>query len=106
VHQFIDMHDIGDALIRAGLAEPVLDVEPFTLTYDDALELMRDLKAIGAHNAAASRPAGLTGRQRLAAMRAAYERFRSGGRLPASYEVVFGQAWGTIRKHTRRRAPK
>ncbi len=94
VHRFIDMHDIGDALVRAGVSEPVLDVESFTLTYDDTLVLMRDLKAIGAHNVAAGRPAGLTGRGRLRAMSAAYESYRTAGRLPATYEVVYGQAWG------------
>lgn len=94
VNRFIDMHDIGDALLRARLSEPVLDVEHFTLTYADARALMRDLKAIGAHNVTAGRPAGLTGRGRLHAMSAAYERYRSDGRLPATYEVVYGQAWG------------
>jgi malonyl-CoA O-methyltransferase len=94
VHRFIDMHDIGDALVRAGLSEPVLDVEPFTLTYDDTFALMGDLKAIGAHNAAAGRAPGLTGRGRLSAMSAAYEHHRSAGKLPATYEVVYGQAWG------------
>lgn len=93
VNQFLDMHDIGDALVRAGLAEPVLDVERFTLTYADTLALMRDLKAIGAHNVTAGRPMGLTGRGRLARMSAAYEAFRRDGKLPATYEVVFGQAW-------------
>jgi malonyl-CoA O-methyltransferase len=94
VHRFIDMHDIGDALVRTGLAEPVLDVEHFTLTYDDVRDLMRDLKSIGAHNVSAGRPAGLVGRGRLEAMKQAYEQFRQDGRLPATYEVVFGQAWG------------
>ncbi len=94
VNRFIDMHDIGDALMRAGLAEPVLDVENYTLTYADARELMRDLKAIGAHNVTAGRRRGLTGRRRLDAMLAGYEQYRREGRLPATYEVVFGQAWG------------
>jgi len=94
VSEFADMHDVGDGLVRAGLAEPVLDVERFTLTYPDVFGLMRDLKAIGAHNAAAQRPRGLTGRGRLLAMQAAYERHRREGVLPATYEVVFGQAWG------------
>lgn len=93
VNQFLDMHDVGDALVRAGLAEPVLDVEHYTLTYDDTLTLMRDLKAIGAHNVTAGRPMGLTGRGRLARMGGAYEAFRREGKLPATYEVVFGQAW-------------
>lgn len=94
VNRFIDMHDLGDALVRARLAEPVLDVENFTLTYDDTLALMKDLKAIGAHNVTAGRPAGLTGRGKLQAMMAAYEQRRTDGRLPATYEVVYGQAWG------------
>ncbi|HSG64391.1 MAG TPA: malonyl-ACP O-methyltransferase BioC [Gammaproteobacteria bacterium] len=96
VNRFIDMHDIGDALVRADLAEPVLDVERYTLTYDDVRGLMRDLKTIGAHNVNAGRARGLTGRGRFEAMLAAYESWRSDGRLPASYEVVFGQAWGPL----------
>jgi malonyl-CoA O-methyltransferase len=94
VHRFIDMHDIGDALVRAGLAEPVLDVERFTLTYDDVRGLMGDLKSIGAHNVSAGRPTGLMGRGTLRAMTDAYEQFRKEGKLPATYEVIFGQAWG------------
>jgi len=93
VNRFIDMHDLGDALVRAGFAEPVLDVERYTLTYDDARQLMRDLKDIGAHNVTAGRPRGLTGKTTLARMLAAYEGFRRDGKLPATYEVVFAQAW-------------
>ncbi len=93
VNRFIDMHDLGDALVRAGFAEPVLDVERYTLTYDDARGLMRDLKEIGAHNATAGRARGLTGKSTLARMLAAYEGFRRDGKLPATYEVVFAQAW-------------
>ncbi len=96
VNRFIDMHDLGDALVRAGFAEPVLDVERYTLTYDDARGLMRDLKAIGAHNATAGRAHGLTGKATLARMLAAYEGFRREGKLPATYEVVFAQAWCPI----------
>jgi malonyl-CoA O-methyltransferase len=94
VSRFLDMHDIGDALVRAGLAEPVMDVDYFRLTYDDVTDLMRDLKAIGASNATAGRSRGLTGRRRLDAVRAAYEQFRQEGRLPATWEVVYGHAWG------------
>jgi malonyl-CoA O-methyltransferase len=93
VNRFIDMHDLGDALVRSGLAEPVMDVERFTLTYGEVIDLMRDLKTIGARNANAGRPRGLTGKGGLARMNAAYEKFRHEGRLPATYEVVYGQAW-------------
>jgi malonyl-CoA O-methyltransferase len=96
VSQFMDMHDIGDALVRAGLAAPVLDVERYTLSYTDVRRLAADLKAIGARNATAGRPKGLTTPRRFGAMQAAYERYRTGGRLPATYEVVFGQAWAPV----------
>jgi malonyl-CoA O-methyltransferase len=103
VHPFTDMHDIGDGLIRAGLSEPVLDVSRFTLTYPDVGALMRDLKAIGSQNATADRPRGLTGRSRMAAVANAYETYRSDGVLPATHEVVFGQAWGAIERPDRER---
>jgi malonyl-CoA O-methyltransferase len=93
VIQFIDMHDLGDALVRAGFAAPVLDVERYTLSYTDVRALAADLKATGARNAAAGRLKGLTGPRKFAAMQAAYEIHRRNGRLPATYEVVFGQAW-------------
>ncbi len=94
VNRFLDMHDIGDALVRAGFADPVMDLDRHTLTYADARALMRELKANGAHNVTAARPLGCTGRDRLARVEAAYERFRGvDGRLPATCEVVYGQAW-------------
>lgn len=93
VSRFIDMHDIGDALVRAGFTAPVLDVERFELTYDDALGVMRDLKAIGAHNAAEGRNRGLLGRGFLQKLNDNYERFRKDGKLPATYEVVYAHAW-------------
>jgi malonyl-CoA O-methyltransferase len=96
VHPFIDMHDVGDALVRAGFAGPVLDVERYTLEYPEVRALAADLKAMGAHNAAADRPKGLTGRGKFSAMQAAYEVHRREGRLPATCEVVFGQAWTPI----------
>lgn len=95
VSRFLDMHDIGDALVRAGLTEPVLDVDYFCLTYNRVTDLMRDLKAIGASNAAVGRNRGLTGRGRFRAVEAAYDEQRVDGRLPATWEVVYGHAWGT-----------
>ncbi|MBK1691877.1 malonyl-ACP O-methyltransferase BioC [Ectothiorhodospira mobilis] len=94
VSDFVDMHDIGDALVRAGFADPVMDMERMTLTYGDVRGLMGDLKAIGATNAAQGRGRGLTGPARLRAVEMAYEAFRDGeGRLPATYEVIYGHAW-------------
>ena len=93
VSRFIDMHDIGDALTRAGFSAPVLDVEHYTLTYDDVKAVMTDLKAIGAHNATAGRARGLQGRGFLQQLAQNYEQFRVDGKLPATFEVVYGHAW-------------
>jgi malonyl-CoA O-methyltransferase len=94
VSRFIDMHDIGDALVRAGFNAPVLDVERFTLTYDDVKSVMRDLKSIGAHNATDGRARGLLGRSYFARLEAEYEQFRQhDGKLPATFEVVYAHAW-------------
>lgn len=93
VNAFYDMHDIGDALMRTRMVTPVMDVEYFTLTYPDVVQLMRDLKALGGHNVTAGRPHGLTGPRRLKAMTNAYERYRRDGQLPATYEVIYGHAW-------------
>lgn len=94
VNRFLDMHDVGDAIAHSGLAEPVLDVERVELGYPDTLSLMRDLKAIGAHNVTAGRPRTLVGKARLRRMTDAYEAFRRGGALPATYEVIYGASWG------------
>ena len=93
VNRFVDLHDLGDLLVDAGFADPVMDMELITLNYADVVALMRDLQAIGARNAHANRAAGLRGRRLLAALRDAYEPARREGRLPATFEVVYGHAW-------------
>lgn len=104
VNQFIDMHDIGDALLHDGFAEPVMEAEVLTVTYDTVDEVMRDLKAIGANVTSirsadtsgdneGEAPRGLTGKQALQKVRDRYEEFRANGVLPASYEVIYGHAW-------------
>lgn len=99
VNQFTDMHDIGDAMVRARLADPVMDMEMITITYLEGMTLMRDLKVLGAHNVNAGRNPGLTGRARINAVLDAYEKFRSAdGLLPASYEVLYGHAWRAERE--------
>jgi len=100
VNHFVDVHEVGDALVRAGLMEPVLDVDRVEVGYPDALSLMRDLKAIGAHNVTAGRPRALVGRARLKRMQDAYEAFRRDDRLPATYEVIYGASWGAAGRRT------
>ncbi len=93
VSRFIDMHDIGDALTRNGFSSPVLDVERYTLTYDNVKSVMTDLKSIGANNATQGRGRGLTGKNFFKQLAAQYEQFRLDGKLPATFEVIYGHAW-------------
>ena len=93
VHAFIDMHDIGDALLRAGLHDVVMDTERMTGRYADLATLTRELKQLGVSNAASGCSKCLTTSASLVALEAAYEDFRRDATLPASFEVVFGHAW-------------
>ena len=101
VNQFIDMHDIGDALLQDGYAEPVMEAEVMTVTYDTVDEIMHDLKAIGANVTATNSQGkrfnkGLTGKSVLQTVRQAYESFRNDDVLPATYEIVYGHAWKPV----------
>jgi malonyl-CoA O-methyltransferase len=99
IHRFIDMHDLGDALMRAGLAEPVMDAERLTVTYPDLDALLRELTASGSSNVAQGRARGLTTRSRLASLRKVIEPTMKQGALPISVEVVYGHAWaGQMRR--------
>jgi malonyl-CoA O-methyltransferase len=93
VSRFTDMHDIGDMLVHAGYQNPVMEMEQITLTYENLKTLMQDIKRIGAHNASADRPRGMLGRRAWQQLEQSYEGYRLEGRLPATYEVVYGHAW-------------
>ncbi len=93
VHRFIDMHDIGDALLRAGFGDPVMDMQMLTVTYREQKRLFEDLRLGGHANARADRPRGLSGRTRWQADLARLEQTRRDGRLPVTLELVFGHAW-------------
>ncbi len=105
VNEFTDMHDLGDELIHAGLAEPVMDMDILTLTYNDAISVMKDLKAIGANtilkNQQKEVESGLITPNKLKRVIAHYESFRKNKVIPASYEVVFGHAWKTKQRATK-----
>jgi malonyl-CoA O-methyltransferase len=93
VSPFASIAQFGDALVHAGFRNPVLDRDEFVHGYDDLPALMRELRAIGATNALATRRHTLTGKSRFAAAASAYESAHRNGRLPATWEVVYAQAW-------------
>jgi malonyl-CoA O-methyltransferase len=89
---YLDMHDLGDALAGAGFADPVMDMEHFTLTYRALPDLLRDLRGAGTR-AGRTGARGLRGREWLQRAARRYEAARRDGLLPATYEVVYGHAW-------------
>lgn len=93
VSGFLDIQQIGDALLGAGFRDPVLERDVFTLTYPDLRSLMHELRAIGATNADSGRRRSLMGKSHLQQVTEAYEAYRENGSLVATYEVVYAQAW-------------
>jgi malonyl-CoA O-methyltransferase len=92
VNRFTEIHDIRDKLARNGFAAPTMDMERITLPYDEVIDVMRDLKAIGAHNVNQGRRRGLTGKTTWRKAINRYEMLRTGGKLPATFEVIYGYA--------------
>ena len=91
--QWWDMHDIGDAMVVAGFADPVMDQERISLTWADGEALLRDLRALGG-NFAPTRFAGCRGRAWRKKLLAELESLRtSDGRLKLSLELVYGHAF-------------
>jgi malonyl-CoA O-methyltransferase len=95
VHGFLDMRDLGDIMLHGGFSDPVVDVERVVRHYDDVRKVLHELKQIGAHNVAAGRSRGLTGKGRFAHFREVYESMAGERGIPATYEIVFGSAWIT-----------
>jgi malonyl-CoA O-methyltransferase len=94
VHAFIDMHDVGDALLRNAFADPVMDVEQLTVTYPSFDALVREARELGVTNVAAGRPQGLGSKRKLLALREAYDKVRGAMEpLPVTLELVYGHAW-------------
>ena len=93
VSRFADMHDIGDALVRAGLRDPVLDVDRLSVSYREPGALFRDLTAAGARNCLRGRQRGLTGRSRFRRFTDAL--FLPGENCSLTLELVYGHCWGS-----------
>jgi malonyl-CoA O-methyltransferase len=91
--RFADMHDYGDMLLACGFSDPVMDVEVLTVSYSGIDDLFRDLRLGGAGCAMVDRRRGLMGRSAWQAARNSYETLVRDGRLPATFEVVYGHAW-------------
>jgi malonyl-CoA O-methyltransferase len=100
VHPFVDLHDLGDTLAGNGFADPVMDMDIVTVTYDSVKALATDLRASGERNALAARRRGLTGRDLWRRMMETYSVHARAGRIPATFEIVYGHAWKAAPKAT------
>ena len=88
-----DMHDIGDLVLKAGFADPVMDQESLRLTWTTPESLLADLRALGG-NLAPTRFAGLRGRAWQRRLLAELDTLRDAeGRLVLTLELVFGHAF-------------
>lgn len=94
VSRFPDMHNLGDGLVRAGLRDPVLDVDRLTVSYGSSDALLADLGAAGARNALQDRSHALTGKQKFRDMLSALETASDGDKIAVELELVFGHCWG------------
>jgi malonyl-CoA O-methyltransferase len=95
VNHFPDMHDLGDAAVRAGLSDPVLDVDRLTVTYENTAALFRDLTGSAARNCLAERALFLTGKERFAAMSHKLQPPGSKATIELELELVYGHCWGS-----------
>ena len=91
-HEFTDMHDWGDMLVHSGFAEPVMDMERITLTWESAPRMFEELRELGA-NLHRARFAGLRGRAWRRELEAGLDGMRDGeGRFALTFEIVYGHA--------------
>ena len=95
-HEFTDMHDWGDMLVHAGFAEPVMDMERITLTFETAPRLLEELRGLG-RNLHSGRFGALRGRgwhqQLLQALPTLAGRAAQPGPLPLTFEIIYGHAF-------------
>jgi malonyl-CoA O-methyltransferase len=94
VNPFIDMHNVADGMVKAGLRDPIVDVDPLIVSYRDIDSLFRDLTAVGARNCLRPRFAGLTGKERSRYMRKKLQDQFRNGVLNMEFEIIYGHAWG------------
>jgi len=92
VNRFLDMHDIGDAAVRSGLRDPVLDVDRLRVSYEKPEAFFADLTALGGRNSLQNRPRSLTGKARFGAMTDA---LADPDALAFDLELVYGHCWGS-----------
>ena len=93
VHPFLDLHDIGDTLVRVGFGDVVMDADKLFLSYPNVNDLLKELRGAGVANARCDRRQGLTGRGVLARLREYYRDRPEHKKLQATIEIAYAHAW-------------
>ncbi len=94
VHNFFDMHDVGDLMLNLGFTDPVVDTQVITVNYKNLEQLFEDLRGCGSTNAHLQRSSGLMGKNKWKKMLDEYQTMTIEGKYPATVEIIFGHAWG------------
>ncbi len=93
VNSFYSLGDIGDMLIESGFKDAVVDSDIIQLHYHDVIQVMRELKTLGASNRTHGRDRALTGKNKMKRMIEEYEKLREESGVPVTYEIIFGHCW-------------
>lgn len=93
VHACYALQDLGDGLLHHQFIEPVINREVLTVNYRDVKQLCRELKYSGLQNIHQQRRRTLLGKNRWQKFRQQLETYQKNGRLPISFEIIYGQAW-------------
>lgn len=93
LHQFPEMHDLGDSLIRSGLQDPVMEREIITIEYSNLIRLFQDFKQSGMGNVHQQRLRGLFGKNRWQQAISHYNTLKKNNTYPATFEIIYGHAW-------------
>lgn len=100
-NNFMDMHDLGDAMLMEHFLDPVVDMEKLSVHYATLSSLVRALKSQGVRNINLARNQGLTGKKPWRIFEESMALFcTEKGLYPLTYEVVYGHAWKGVTHRT------
>lgn len=93
IHDYFDMHDVGDSLLKNQFSDPVMDMEQITINFSSPLDLIREIKKSGNSNVHLERQCGLMGKKAWKQALDYYNKFAIEAAYPATFEVIYGHAW-------------
>jgi len=97
VNMFTDINSITNMLVSNKLLNPLLDAEDFIISYSTIEKFFKDIKGIGASSSSSQLSKGLGGKSKIIKIKKAYEKLRVEGKLPVTYEVIYGHAWNNLK---------